>query len=84
METIENTADGHQWHITEKEAARAGMSLRKDDGSPGEWGHMWNIGRYIFQGKAVTLDEARALLKFSEKNKRPARSLCEAMKQPKK
>ena len=79
MEKIENTADGHQWHITEKEAESAGLSLIKDDGSAGAWGHLWNTGRYVFQGKAVTLQEARALLKFAEKTKRPAQSLGEAM-----
>ena len=67
MEKIENTADGHQWHITEKEAKSAGLSLIKDD------------GRYVFQGKTVTLAEARALLKFAQKEKRPAHSLGEAM-----
>ncbi|MBQ8698937.1 MAG: hypothetical protein IJ521_08065 [Schwartzia sp.] len=78
-EKIENTADGHQWHITEKEAKGAGLSLQKDDGSAGEWGHLWNTGRYVFQGKTVTLKEARALLKFAQKTKRPARSLGEAI-----
>jgi hypothetical protein len=77
---VMNTADGFQWHITEKEAARAGLALRKDDGSPGEWGHLWNTGRYVFQGRVVTLAEVRALLRFSEQNKRPARNLDEAMK----
>jgi hypothetical protein len=76
---IKNTADGYQWHITEKEAAGAGLALRKDDGSPGEWGHLWNTGQYVFQGKVVTLAEARALLKFSEHNKCPARNMDEAM-----
>ena len=55
------------------------MSLGKDDGSAGEWGHLWNIGRYVFQGKIVTRNEARALLKFAETNKRPAENLGEAM-----
>lgn len=79
MEKIENTADGHQWHITETEAKSAGMSLIKDDGSAGAWDHLWNTGRYVFQGKTVTLAEARALLKFAQKEKRPAHSLGEAM-----
>jgi len=77
---ILNTADGYQWHITEKEAGGAGLTLCKDNGSPGEWGHLWNTGRYVFQGKVVTLAEARMLLRFSERNNRPARNLDEAMK----
>ena len=79
MEKIENTADGHQWHITEKEAKSAGMSLIKDNGSAGAWGHIWNAGREGYEGKTVTLAEARALLKFAQKEKRPAHSLGEAM-----
>lgn len=79
MEKIENTADGRQWHITETEAKSAGLSLIQDDGSAGAWGHLWNTGRYVFQGKTVTLAEARALLKFAQKEKRPAHSLGEAM-----
>ncbi len=77
-EKIVNTADGHQWHITEQEGARAGLTLQMDDGSPGEWGHLFNTGRYCFRGRAVTLEEARALLRFSEREKRPARDLDEA------
>ena len=75
---IVNTADGHQWHITESEAADAGLTLRMDDGTAGTWGHMWNTGIYHFDETPVTLAQVRALLKFSVKNKRPARSLYEA------
>ncbi len=76
---IVNTADGHQWHITEQEGRQAGLTLQKSDGSPGEWGHMWNVGVYHFLGKAVTLKEAQALLKFALENRRCAENLDEAI-----
>ena len=74
-----NTADGHQWHITEQEGLSAGLTLQNSDGTPGTWGHMYNIGIYHFHGKAVTLVQARALLKFAVKNHRCAENLSEAM-----
>ena len=74
-----NTADGHQWHITEQEGLLAGLTLQKADGTSGTWGHMFNDGIYHFRGKAVTLDEARALLKFAVENHRCAENLSEAM-----
>lgn len=75
---IINTADGHQWHITEQEGLQAGLTLQKSDGSPGEWGHMYNVGIYHFRGKAVTLSQARAILKFAVENHRCAKNLQEA------
>ena len=53
METIENTADGQQWHITEKEATGAGLSLQKDDGSAGE---------FTIEAKAENIFHHRLLL----------------------
>ena len=82
MQTNEfaNTADGHQWHITEREGLLAGLTLQKSDGTAGTWGHMYNIGTYHFRGKAVTLSEARALLKFAVKIGHCADNLSEATK----
>lgn len=82
MQTNEfaNTADGHQWHITEQEGLLAGLTLQKSDGTAGTWGHMYNDGVYHFRGKAVTLSEARALFKFAVENHRCADSLSEALK----
>ena len=77
---IVNTADGHQWHITEQEALLAGLTLKNSDGTDGEWGHMWNIGVYHFHDKAVTLAQARALLKFAVENRRCAENLSEVKK----
>ena len=80
MQTNEfvNTADGHQWHITEQEGLLAGLTLQKSDGTAGVWGHMYNDGIYHFHGKAVTLSEARALFKFAVENHRCADNLSEA------
>ena len=76
---IVNTADGKQWHITEQDGLKAGLTLKNVDGSAGEWGHMWNVGIYHFRGKPVTLKEAQALLKFALTNGRCAETLNEAI-----
>ena len=58
--------------ITEDTGKEAGLSLRNPDGTPGEWGYLWNSGDYYWQGNKVTDNEAAAIVQFYKQfNRRP-------------
>jgi hypothetical protein len=57
---------GGSWMITEDTGKEAGLSLRNPDGTPGEWGYLWNSGDYYWRGNKLTNDEAYAITQFYE------------------
>ena len=53
-EELDQVAGG-SWLITEKEAKMAGLTLKKEDGSPGSFGYLWNTGDYYWNGEKISL-----------------------------
>ena len=75
---LENVSGG-SWRITEENGRRAGLSLRKEDGSEGEWGYLWNSGDYYWCGRKVTDGEAEAIALFTALKGRQPNSVEEAL-----
>ena len=69
---------GDSWLITEKEAKMAGLTLKKEDGSPGSFGYLWNTGDYYWKGKKISLTDAYDVTYFVKWNGRQPRSIEEA------
>lgn len=51
----------------ESEIRAAGIDLLKDDGTPGEFGYIWNTGDYYFNGQKLGSGEVDALLYYRTK-----------------
>ena len=63
-EQIEQVSGG-SWNITEANGKKAGLSLRYDDGTEGEWGYLWNSGDYYWRGQKLSIYEAEAIVTFT-------------------
>lgn len=77
-EALEEVNGGSMW-IREEEAKKCGIELRKEDGTPGEWGYLWNTGDYYFKGRKLSQNETARLLDYYEAKGRPAESVEECM-----
>ena len=73
-EDLEKVAGGSIKH-REKHIREAGIDLIKKDGTPGEFGYLWNTGDYYFQGKKLNDEEISVLLRYSWRHGQPAPSL---------
>lgn len=62
-EQLDGVAGG-SWFIGQEEGEAAGLYLLKSDGSPGEWGNLWNTGDYYFNGHKLNGKEATACVNF--------------------
>ena len=74
-----NDVSGGSWNITEERGKRAGLSLRKEDGSAGSWGYLWNSGDYYWRGMKLTVHEAEAIDFFTYDTGRQPDSVSEAV-----
>ena len=63
-----DAVSGGSWKITEAEAAMAGLTLRNEDGTAGEFGYLWNSGDYYWNGQKVDPNQAEAIVVFVKKN----------------
>ena len=59
----------------EKQIRAAGIDLIKEDGTPGEFGYLWNTGDYYFQGKKLNDEEIDVLIDYGLLHNHPAPSL---------
>ena len=69
---------GGSWRIPEDGGKKAGLSLRKSDGSPGSWGYLWNSGDYFWRGNKVSDGDAYDIYIFTYHNDRQPHSVKEA------
>ena len=75
-----DAVSGGSWNITEAEAAMAGLTLRNEDGTTGEFGYLWNSGDYYWNGQKVDPKQADAIVVFCKKYGRRPESVEEAVK----
>ena len=75
-ENLENVSGGSMW-IREEKAKACGIELLNEDGTPGEWGYLYNTGDYYLNGRKLTQYETARLLDFYEVNGYPAKSVEE-------
>ena len=71
---------GGSWYIKEKDAKLAGITLKKEDGSPGSFGYLWNTGDYYWNGEKLSPSDAYDVIYFTEYNGRQPSSIEEAKK----
>ena len=76
-EELEQASGGSIFYI-ESVIRGAGIDLLKEDGTPGEFGYIWNTGDYYFQGKKIDSLDIKALLQYKDNHGAPAPSLQEA------
>ena len=82
-EQLEGVSGG-SWKVPESTGKAAGLSLRKENGAPGEWGYLWNTGDYYWRGKKVDDFEAYAIVKFYVDHGREPWDIKEAVRHYKK
>jgi hypothetical protein len=73
-EELEKVAGG-SIERPEKHIREAGIDLIKEDGTPGEFGYLWNTGDYYFQGKKLNDKEIDVLIDYGLLHNHPAPSL---------
>lgn len=78
-EELDQVAGG-SWYITEEQAQKSGLTLKKEDGSPGSFGYLWNTGDYYWNGEKIKWTDARVIEYFVRSNGRQPSSLDEARK----
>ena len=76
-EELEGVAGG-SWYITEEQAQKAGLTLKKEDGSPGSFGYLWNTGDYYWNGEKLSPSDAYDVIYFVKWNGRQPGSIEEA------
>ena len=55
-----------------------GIELKNEDGTPGEFGNLWNIGDYYYNGEKIDDTDIARLSDFYNMNGRRAETLDEA------
>ena len=73
---LENVSGGSMW-IREEKAKACGIELLNEDGTPGEWGYLYNTGDYYLNGRKLTQNQTARLLDFYEANGYPAKTVEE-------
>ena len=74
QEELEQASGGSIFYI-ESVIRGAGIDLLKEDGTPGEFGYLWNTGDYYFQGQKIDSKDIKALVQFRKNHGAPAPSL---------
>ena len=74
QEELEQASGGSIFNI-ESVIRGAGIDLLMEDGTPGEFGYIWNTGDYYFQGKKIDSLDIKALTQYKENHGTPAPSL---------
>ncbi|MBR0417670.1 MAG: hypothetical protein IJI66_00705 [Erysipelotrichaceae bacterium] len=52
IEDMKDVNGGSIW-VSEDRAKAIGVELRNEDGTPGEFGYLWNSGDYYFNGQKL-------------------------------
>ena len=73
-EELEQASGGSIFNI-ESVIRGAGIDLLKEDGTPGEFGYIWNTGDYYFQGEKIDSLDIKALTQYKKNHGSPAPSL---------
>ena len=63
---LEQVAGG-SLQLTEEDAKKAGLTLKKEDGSPGSFGVFWNTGDYYWRGQKISNQDAWNIDYFTRK-----------------
>ena len=66
--------------LTEENAKKAGLTLKKEDGSPGSFGVFWNTGDYYWRGQKISNQDAWNIDFFTRKKGYQPDSIKEAKK----
>jgi len=74
QEELEQASGGSIFNI-ESVIRGAGIDLLREDGTPGEFGYIWNTGDYYFQGKKIDSKDIKALTQYKQNHGEPAPSL---------
>ena len=61
-------ADGGSFVRPEAKIRAAGIDLLKEDGTPGEFGYLWNTGDYYFQGEELSDNAVNALIQYQKEH----------------
>jgi len=56
-EELEQVAGG-SLQLSEEDAKKAGLTLKKEDGSPASFGVFWNTGDYYWRGQKISNQDA--------------------------
>ena len=64
--------------VREEPAKKAGIYLLKSDGTPGEWGNLWNNGDYYWRGEKIEYYQANRIIEFYKKHGRQPYNLKES------
>ncbi|MBE8949027.1 MAG: hypothetical protein SR3Q1_00280 [Quinella sp. 3Q1] len=75
---LEQVAGG-SFRVSEDNAKKAGIYLLKEDGTPGEWGNLWNTGDYYFGEEKITQSAARCIVTFYNSKGRRSYNSTEAV-----
>ena len=73
-----NDVNGGSWLVTEERAAALGITLRNEDGTPGEFGYLWNTGDYYLGDRKLDSNEVARLTDFYDAHGYAAKSVEEA------
>ena len=76
---LEGVAGG-SWKVPEGVGKAVGLTLKKANGAPGEWGYLWNTGDYYWRGNKISDYEAYAITKYYEDLGREPSVLSEAVR----
>ena len=75
-EQLDQVAGG-SLQLSEKDAKKCGITLLKEDGSPGEFTWYYNFGDYYWNYRKISDKEAYDIVEFTEQNGRQPNSLRE-------
>lgn len=64
---LDGVAGGSIW-LMQKAAEKAGITLLKEDGSPGKWGYFYNEGDYYWHGFKISDDDAYKIAEYTGRN----------------
>lgn len=78
IEDMKDVNGGSIW-VSEDRAKAIGVELRNEDGTPGEFGYLWNSGDYYFNGQKLDQSDVARLLDYYDMTGKAASSLEEAM-----
>ena len=71
-------AAGGSMRVTEENAKIAGVKLLKEDGSPGEFGYLWNTGDYYWHHQKISNEDIQCIKNFVNRKGYQPNNLREA------
>ena len=74
---LEQVAGG-SFRLTEEQAKKYEISLIKEDGSPGEFGYLWNTGDYYWHHQKISNEDIQCIKNFVNRKGYQPNNLREA------